>query len=331
MKRTTAALITAILFHIVLALLFVLLGSISPKIEKSEQPKEERIKISLKERPKVKKNAAVKNKIKKPEIAPPMPKGKQLEKIVKPEKMIPVKPKKPIKPQKKIPTPKKINKNKPPIKPVTKPIPPKKPYIPLKKKPKKSVDQNLSKKEEKKKSSLTEMIAKKEPEKKEDSPITQPEHKISVPKESSKLFDMLSKKVVSPETEQKQRNATERTSRINQDIKELYGDEFGELTEGEQKYIIDNQEIMRRITQQVLNRVGRVNIPSEMRINSDNIIEFYLHPNGDISNIRFIKRSGFYILDDTTKETIEYAYSRYPRPKQKTLIRYKVGYYLRGY
>jgi TonB family protein len=331
MKRTTAALIIAILFHIVLALLFVLLGSISPKMEKKEPPKENRIKISLKERPKVKKNAAVKNKIKKPEIAPPMPKGKQLKKIVKPEKMISVKPKKPIKPQKKIPAPKKINKNKPPIKPVTKPMPPKKPYIPLKKKPKKAVDQNLSKSVEKKKSSIMEMIAKKEPAKKYEPEKVQPEKKINIPKESSKLFNMLSKKVATEETEQEHKRVTERTSRINQDIKELYGDEFGKLTEGEQKYIIDNQEIMRRITQQVLNRVGRVNIPSDMRINSENVIEFYLHPNGDISDIKLIKQSGFYILDDTTKETIEYAYSRYPRPKQKTLIRYKVGYYLRGY
>ena len=88
---------------------------------------------------------------------------------------------------------------------------------------------------------------------------------------------------------------------------------------------------MRRITQQVLNRVGRVNIPNDLRVNRINVIEFYLHPNGDMTDFRFLKKSGFYILDDTTKETIEYAYSKYPRPEQKTLIRYKVGYYLRGY
>jgi len=88
---------------------------------------------------------------------------------------------------------------------------------------------------------------------------------------------------------------------------------------------------MRRITQQVLNRVARVNIPRDLNVNRSNVIEFYLHPNGDMSGFRFISKSGYYILDDTTKETIEYAYSRYPRPKETTLIRYNVYYNLARY
>ncbi len=127
------------------------------------------------------------------------------------------------------------------------------------------------------------------------------------------------------------KQTTKQKKQLISSIKDAYGESFGELSPGEQKYILDNQEIMRRITQQVLNRVGRVNIPRDMRVNSSNIVEFYLYPNGDITEIEFIDKSNFYILDDTTKETIEYAYSKYPRPKQKTRIRYKVGYYLRGY
>lgn len=118
---------------------------------------------------------------------------------------------------------------------------------------------------------------------------------------------------------------------INQNIKELYGSDFASLTPGQQKYIIDNQEIMRRITQEVLTRVASVNLTQNLNVNRTNIIEFYLHPNGDMSDFRFIQKSGIYILDDTTKETIEYAYSRYPRPKEKTLIRYNVFYNLRRY
>jgi len=125
--------------------------------------------------------------------------------------------------------------------------------------------------------------------------------------------------------------STERESKVLSNIKDAYGDSFEELSLGEQEYILKNQEVMRRITQQVLNRVGRVNIPRDMRVNSSNIVEFYLYPNGEISEIKFIDKSNFYILDDTTKETIEYAYNKYPRPDQKTRIRYKVGYYLRGY
>ncbi len=116
---------------------------------------------------------------------------------------------------------------------------------------------------------------------------------------------------------------------LSQNIKELYGDTFGKLTPGQQQYIIDNQEIMRRITQSVLNRLAPLNIPRDLRVNRTNVVEFYLHPNGDISNLHLIKKSGYFILDDTTKEMIEYAYSRYPRPKEKTLIRYNVYYNLR--
>ena len=119
---------------------------------------------------------------------------------------------------------------------------------------------------------------------------------------------------------------------ISQDIKELYGEEFGELTPGQQQYIIDNQEIMRRITQQVLTRVANVNLRGKSpNVNKSNVIEFYLHPNGDMSDFKFLSKSGYYVLDDTTKETIEYAYAKYPRPKEKTLIRYNVYYHLARY
>ena len=118
---------------------------------------------------------------------------------------------------------------------------------------------------------------------------------------------------------------------ISQDIKELYGEEFGKLTLGQQQYIIDNQEIMRRITQQILSRVARVNLPRDLNTNRSNVIEFYLHPNGDMTDFKFLSKSGYSVLDNTTKETIEYAYSRYPRPKEKTLIRYNIYYHLAKY
>ena len=112
------------------------------------------------------------------------------------------------------------------------------------------------------------------------------------------------------------------------DMKKLYGSKWGQLTEGQQKYMLDNQEIMRRITQEILTRVARVNLPNNLAVNRSNVVEFYLHPNGDMSDFRFLSKSGIYVLDDTTKETMEYAYSRYPRPKEKILIRYNVFYNL---
>lgn len=88
---------------------------------------------------------------------------------------------------------------------------------------------------------------------------------------------------------------------------------------------------MRRITQGVLDRYGRSRIPDSIRVNDTNMIEFYLHPDGSISDLRFLKNSRLSILDDTTREVIELAYAKYPRPQQKTLIRYRVWYNLTGY
>lgn len=117
---------------------------------------------------------------------------------------------------------------------------------------------------------------------------------------------------------------------ISQDIRELYGDKFSQLTQGQQQYLIDNQEIMRRITQRVLNRVASTSSAlQQLKVKSKNTIEFYLYPNGDISDIKFLSKSGYFEIDETTKETIEYAYSKYPRPTEKTLIRYRVFYDLK--
>lgn len=136
------------------------------------------------------------------------------------------------------------------------------------------------------------------------------------------------KKDMSSQEVKEDDDKTKNGSSINQNIKELYGDEFGKLTPGQQKYILDNQEIMRRITQEILTRVARVNLPPDLNVNRINVIEFYLHPNGDMTDFHFLKKSGYFVLDNTTKETIEYAYSRYPRPKEKILIRYNVFYNL---
>lgn len=145
------------------------------------------------------------------------------------------------------------------------------------------------------------------------------------PKKEPSLYDILSK----PDSSV-QEKPTRSTTKVSDSIQRLYGDKFTELSEGEQKYILDNQEIMRRITQEVLDRYGRTRIPNSIRANETNMIEFYLHPDGSISGLHFLKNSQLSILDDTTKETIELAYAKYPRPQQKTLIRYRVWYNL-GY
>jgi TonB family protein len=142
------------------------------------------------------------------------------------------------------------------------------------------------------------------------------------PKKEFNLYDSLSQADDSAKT------STTISIKSSDSVQKLYGDKFGELSAGEQKYILDNSEAMRRITQGVLNRYGRSRIPDNLRVNDINMVEFYLHPDGSMSDMKMIKNSQFSILDDTTRETIEIAYKDYPRPQQKTYIRYRVWYSL---
>lgn len=298
MNRSSFALFVALLIHLLLLLLFWLLGTIEVDKKKSVLPQENKIKVSLKEMPLKKKESGLTDKkIKQPEIAPPMPKGSQLEKLVK-KPLVKLEPKqKSVKP--KLNSKPEVTAPKNESKPKVEPLPPQKPYIPLLD-PK--MDTNLTKKEPKK----------------EDKKSTDP------------LYAMLSQ---DKSTEEEKREITDIPTGASAggDVKKLYGSQWGKLTPGQQKYMLDNQEIMRRITQTVLTRVARVNLKNDLNVNRSNVIEFYLHPNGDMTDFRFLEKSGYYILDDTTKETIEYAYSQYPTPKEKILVRYNVFYHLAKY
>ena len=58
------------------------------------------------------------------------------------------------------------------------------------------------------------------------------------------------------------------------------------------------------------------------------VVEFILYPNGTISDLKVIKSSNYFLLDDNTMETIEAAYSDYPRPPKPTVIKIYVKYIL---
>lgn len=286
MKRTESyslyAFIIAFLVHFIIVLLLILFDQLkptSPPPPPPSEPKEERFRLSIQERPDIEKEAVVKNDIPKITSKRSIPHGEQLIKDAQPKP----------KPQKlKSVAPIPVSKPSPPI---TEPLPePKKAYEQSNAKPVATIDR-------------------------------QPK-----PKKEQGLYDILSKADPSA-----QERPTRSSTKVADSIQRLYGDKFTELSEGEQKYILDNQEVMRRITQGVLDRYGRSRIPDSIRTNDTNMIEFYLHPDGSISDIHFLKNSNLAILDDTTKEVIELAYSKYPRPQQKTLIRYRVWYNLTGY
>lgn len=109
----------------------------------------------------------------------------------------------------------------------------------------------------------------------------------------------------------------------NQEIKDLYGEEFGSLDAEQRQFIKDNLSGIGRITQRYLKYPT---IAGKMGQQGDNIVEFYLHPNGDISELKLLTPSGFRLLDENSIHTIKIAYKDYPYPSVKTKIRIRVMY-----
>ena len=109
-------------------------------------------------------------------------------------------------------------------------------------------------------------------------------------------------------------------------IKQLYGKEFNSYSETQKKFIEDNLGTIHRITQNTLTRNGYPEIAVRTRQQGTNIVSFYLHPNGDISDLRLKKHIGYEALDQNTLDVIRIAYKDYPLPNKKTKIIFYVKY-----
>ncbi|CAM2784717.1 energy transducer TonB [Helicobacter burdigaliensis] len=109
----------------------------------------------------------------------------------------------------------------------------------------------------------------------------------------------------------------------SQEIEELYGEELYSLSLEERKFIEDNLSNIGRITQKYLKYPE---VAGKLGQHGDNVVEFYLHPNGDITDLRLLTPSGYRLLDDNSVKTIEIAYKDYPYPSVKTKIRIRVMY-----
>ncbi|WP_212782930.1 energy transducer TonB, partial [Helicobacter pylori] len=168
-------------------------------------------------------------------------------------------------------------------------------------------------------------------EKKEEKKIVEQkveQKKIEEKKPVKKEFDpnqlsFLPKEVVPP----RQENNKGLDNQTRRDIDELYGEEFGDLGTAEKDFIRNNLRDIGRITQKYLEYPQ---VAAYLGQDGTNAVEFYLHPNGDISDLKIIIGSEYKMLDDNTLKTIQIAYKDYPRPKTKTLIRIRVRYYLGG-
>ncbi|MBN2768251.1 MAG: energy transducer TonB [Campylobacterales bacterium] len=118
---------------------------------------------------------------------------------------------------------------------------------------------------------------------------------------------------------------------VDQKIRRLYGTSFDKFTPTQKKFIEDNLDEIHYITQRTLTQNGYPEAALQTMQQGVNIVSFDLHPNGDITNLRLIRRMGYAILDRNTLEVIKIAYKNYPKPKTMTKIIFNVEYRINPY
>lgn len=234
-------------------------------------------------------------------------------------------------------------KPKPPVPPQPKPTP--KPKPPLKvtpKAPEKKItkgvehqsslpaDSNLSqrkKKSEKPKKIVIKTVEKKELKKPKKSPKKAPR---KVAKKTHRKTPPPRRTKAAPPRHARRRPTPRHTptgpaSRL---IQRLYGSSYSRMSSAQRKFIDENLRRILRISQQTLNYLGYPREAARFGEQGTNIVEFYLHPNGDISGLRLRRRIGSPSLDRQTIEVIKTAYMHYPRPRTTTKIIIYVRYRL---
>ncbi len=109
-------------------------------------------------------------------------------------------------------------------------------------------------------------------------------------------------------------------------INRLYGKEFDSYSLAQKSFLKSNLGRIHSITQRALNRNGYPESAIRMGQEGVNVVSFYLHPNGNITNLKLEKSMGHSSLDRNTLQVIRIAYSEYPLPKVKTKIKFYVNY-----
>lgn len=106
---------------------------------------------------------------------------------------------------------------------------------------------------------------------------------------------------------------------------DLYGEEFMSYDDDTKEFLKDNLSDIGRITQKYL---VYPSISIRTRQHGHNVVEFMLHPNGDITDLKLIQSSTYSALDNNSIHTIKVAHKDYPKPQKSTKIRIFVYYKL---
>lgn len=255
------------------------------------------------------------------------------------------------------PKPKPVSKPKPISKPLPKPVPSKpKPTLPIPKpvetpKPPVKTAQNKHLKKKKgfevakvsKEENNATKITKTEAKKREEKPkkkIVKKQKKTTqkhvakkqplptqfrLPKRSK---DKLANALLNSGKTLHQQPARRASSGTDRMISRLYGKEFYSFTKTQKKFIRNHLSEIYRITQNTLYINGYPEVAIRTHQQGVNVVSFYLHPDGSISNLRLVKPMDYEALDKNTIAVIQIAYKDYPRPKTKTKIVFYVNYQL---
>jgi protein TonB len=111
--------------------------------------------------------------------------------------------------------------------------------------------------------------------------------------------------------------------KLTQEYIKLYGDEYNTFTKIQKVFLQKNLNSIN----QILHQYYRFpDIALRLRKSDKNIVEFTLHPNGDITDLKIKENSNYSFYDKSILETIEIAYKDFPRPKEPTKIIIRVTY-----
>jgi len=271
---------------------------------------------------------------------PPKPPG------ARPTPKVPPQPK-PIPRPKPVPKPRPVQKPTP--KPVPKPLPkpaPKKAEAP--KEPEKKTakgkahknpliaDANRTKVKSETNASKKVIVMKIKPKKKTEKPKKKKEIKKPVKKKivqkpvpPRKAVKATHQRKTPPKRRQAKRRPASRPTPKGPDsrlISSLYGSSYSRMSYTQRKFIDENLRQIIRISQRTLNYLGYPREAARFGEQGTNVVEFWLHPNGDISGLRLRKRLNSRSLNRQTLEVIKTAYMHYPRPKVRTKIIIYVRY-----
>ncbi|WP_457606563.1 TonB family protein [Nitratifractor sp.] len=111
-------------------------------------------------------------------------------------------------------------------------------------------------------------------------------------------------------------------------ISSLYGSSYSRMSSVQRRFIDENLRRILQISQRTLNYLGYPREAARFGEQGTNVVEFWLHPNGDISGLRLRRRLRSSALNRQTIEVIKTAYMHYPRPRVKTKIIIYVRYRL---